>query len=289
MGYEPAKYFNDFLGFDTEAMGEYPLPLEISSSIRQAEAMLGQYITIGRVLANKVQKVIAPWYPDVLKPFADSSQTLDRAGRAYESLLAIQKMGEPIDVQTGLRLYKNMMLTSIGATQDKPGAVEFSLNLEEVFIVESQTVKGLHPDLKQQPQKSNMGRTQPEAKSAHTFRETLGGTFMIYEIPVSNEPIQEQLFTLFGKALKLTLYYNKISKNWQFDLFDINENKVITQMQGLAVNAPSLIEKNLPFIFTLSDKSRFGINSISQSELGERLLLYIVDKGFWYETIRQTT
>ncbi|AMG65493.1 TPA: hypothetical protein ACHWKL_004464 [Providencia stuartii] len=112
---------------------------------------------------------------------------------------------------------------------------------------------------------------------------------MIYEIPVSNEPIQEQLFTLFGKALKLTLYYNKISKNWQFDLFDINENKVITQMQGLAVNAPSLIEKNLPFILTLSDKSRFGINSISQSELGERLLLYIVDKGFWYETIRQTT
>lgn len=46
-----------------------------------------------------------------------------------------------------------MMLTSIGATQDKPGAVEFSLNLEEVFIVESQTAKGLHPDLKQQPQK----------------------------------------------------------------------------------------------------------------------------------------
>nr|WP_308410064.1 hypothetical protein [Providencia stuartii] len=183
VGYEPAKYFNDFLGFDTEAMGEYPLPLEISSSIRQAEAMLGQYITIGRVLANKVQKVIAPWYPDVLKPFADSSQTLDRAGRAYESLLAIQKMGEPIDVQTGLRLYKNMMLTSIGATQDKPGAVEFSLNLEEVFIVESQTVKGLHPDLKQQPQKSNMGRTQPEAKSAYTFRETLGGRSWFMKYP----------------------------------------------------------------------------------------------------------
>lgn len=63
--------------------------------------MLGQYITIGRVLANKVQKVIAPWYPDVLKPFADSSQTLDRAGRAYESLLAIQKMGSRLMYKQG--------------------------------------------------------------------------------------------------------------------------------------------------------------------------------------------
>ena len=111
---------------------------------------------------------------------------------------------------------------------------------------------------------------------------------MIYKIAVSNEPIQEQLFTVFGMNLRLTLYYNRLSKGWQFDLFDANSNRMITQMQGLAVNAPSLIEKNLPFIFLLSDKSRFGINAITQNELGERLLLYIVDKGVWHETIWQT-
>ncbi|MEX6314353.1 hypothetical protein AB6G19_12025 [Providencia manganoxydans] len=66
---------------------------------------------------------------------------------------------------------------------------------------------------------------------------------MIYKIPVSNEPIQEQLFTVFGMNLRLTLYYNQLSKGWQFDLFDANNNRMITQMQGLAVNAPSLIEK----------------------------------------------
>lgn len=111
---------------------------------------------------------------------------------------------------------------------------------------------------------------------------------MIYKIPVSNEPIQEQLFTVFGRDLRLTLYYNRISKGWQFDLFDTNNNLMLTQMQGLAVNAPSLIEKNVPFILMLSDKSSFGINAIAQSELGERLLLYIVDKGVWHETIWQT-
>ncbi|EPR6388086.1 phage baseplate plug family protein [Providencia stuartii] len=112
---------------------------------------------------------------------------------------------------------------------------------------------------------------------------------MIYEIPLSDEPIQEQLFSLFDMNLRLTLYYNPITHGWQFDLSDTDTNRLITQRQGLAVNAPSLLEKNLPFILMLADKSHFGINALYRRELGERLLLYIVDKGLWYEAIRATT
>ena len=112
---------------------------------------------------------------------------------------------------------------------------------------------------------------------------------MIYEIPVSSKPIQEQIFTLFDMNIRLTLYFNSVSKGWQFDLFDADKNKVITQRQGLAVNAPSLLEKNLPFILMLSDKSQFGINSVSRNELGNRLRLYIIDKEVWSEAIRTTT
>lgn len=111
---------------------------------------------------------------------------------------------------------------------------------------------------------------------------------MFYEIPVSNEPIQEQFFTLFNLNLRLTLYFNQITKGWQFDLFDMDSNKIITQRQGLAVNAPSLREKNLPFILMLLDKSKLGINAISRNELGERLRLYILDKEIWNEAIRTT-
>ncbi|HGN1344084.1 TPA: hypothetical protein ACKRMM_005925 [Pseudomonas aeruginosa] len=112
---------------------------------------------------------------------------------------------------------------------------------------------------------------------------------MIYEIPVSSNPIQEQIFTLFDMNIRLTLYFNSVSKGWQFDLFDADKNKVITQRQGLAVNAPSLLEKNLPFILMLSDKSQFGINSVSRNELGNRLRLYVIDKEVWREAIRTTT
>ncbi|WP_099075739.1 phage baseplate plug family protein [Proteus alimentorum] len=112
---------------------------------------------------------------------------------------------------------------------------------------------------------------------------------MIYEIPVSSKPSQEQIFILFDMNIRLTLYFNSVSKGWQFDLFDADKNRVITQRQGLAVNAPSLLEKNLPFILMLSDKSQFGINSVSQNELGNRLRLYVVDKEVWREAIRTTT
>lgn len=112
---------------------------------------------------------------------------------------------------------------------------------------------------------------------------------MIYEMLVSSKPIQEQIFTLFDMNIRLTLYFNSVSKGWQFDLFDADKNRVITQRQGLAVNAPSLLEKNLPFILMLSDKSQFGINSVSQNELGNRLRLYVVDKEVWREAIRTTT
>lgn len=112
---------------------------------------------------------------------------------------------------------------------------------------------------------------------------------MMYEIPVSSKPIQEQIFTLFDMNIRLTLYFNSVSKGWQFDLFDADKNKVITQRQGLAVNAPSLLEKNLPFILILSDKSQFGINSVSRNELGNRLRLYVIDKEVWREAIRTTT
>lgn len=110
---------------------------------------------------------------------------------------------------------------------------------------------------------------------------------MIYEIPLSDELIQEQSFSLFDMNLRLTLYYNPISHGWQFDLSDTN--RVITQRQGLAVNAPSLLEKNLPFILMLADKSHFGINALYRREFGERIQLYMIDKGLWYEAIRATT
>lgn len=109
---------------------------------------------------------------------------------------------------------------------------------------------------------------------------------MIYEIPVSPDEIQEQSFSIFGMNLRLTLYFNRISNGWQFDLLNTNSGEQITRMQGLAVNAPALLERRLPFVLVLSDGSGLGINSMRRSELGNRLILYAIETEVWREAIR---
>lgn len=166
VGYEPPQPIKHLTGLDTDLMSEYPLPLELSASLGQAQSMLSSYLSIGAAVQEKAAKVLAPWYPDSVNTSTDTSSTLDRVGRAYEGLLALQKKGEPIIVQTGIRLYTNMIITNISTTQDKPGSAEFTLTVEEIFIVENQTAQGLHPDLKGQPKKANKGRTQPTEKGS---------------------------------------------------------------------------------------------------------------------------
>ena len=66
-----------------------------------------------------------------------------RSRRAYDLLLELQKSGEPFDVQTGLRLYQNMVCKMVRTSQDKDssGALLFTATLREVLIVYTQVVK----------------------------------------------------------------------------------------------------------------------------------------------------
>lgn len=65
-----------------------------------------------------------------------------RSRRAFELLTELQKRAEPFDLQTGLKLYENMVCTSIRTSQDKDsaGALLFTAELREVIIVYTQVV-----------------------------------------------------------------------------------------------------------------------------------------------------
>lgn len=66
-----------------------------------------------------------------------------RAKQAFEMLHELQRLAEPFDVQTGFKLYENMVVTSIRTTQDKASANAFifSAELREVIIVYTETVE----------------------------------------------------------------------------------------------------------------------------------------------------
>lgn len=66
-----------------------------------------------------------------------------RSKKAFELLTDLQKKAEPFDLQTGLKLYKNMICKSIRTSQDKDTAnvLVFEATLREVLIVYTQAVK----------------------------------------------------------------------------------------------------------------------------------------------------
>ena len=89
-------------------------------------------------------------------PFASDA---GRSRRAYELLTELQKKAEPFDLQTGLKLYENMVCTSVRTSQDKDssGALLFTAELREVIVVYTQVVQ--YP-----PRKAGATKRQAGAK-----------------------------------------------------------------------------------------------------------------------------
>ncbi|MBD2796052.1 hypothetical protein ID856_05795 [Xenorhabdus sp. 18] len=164
VGYQPPQHFRRLIGGDLSVMDRFPIPLEIRAMTRQAESMVNRYLSSAESILEQVgyNRPLAPWLPSYKGRANDRSQTLDRIGTAYNDLLNLQKSGEPITVQTGLKQYNNMMLVSISITQMNDGSAEFNLTLREIFIVETQTAQGLMPSPKHAPSKKVMGKTQPK-------------------------------------------------------------------------------------------------------------------------------
>lgn len=63
-----------------------------------------------------------------------------RSRQAFEVLQLLQRTAEPFNVQTGLKLYKNMLVTGLRTSQDKDssGVLYFEAELREVIIVSTE-------------------------------------------------------------------------------------------------------------------------------------------------------
>lgn len=74
----------------------------------------------------------------------DSTGTgLTRAQQAYRSLVLIGDTLEPIDVQTGLDLKRNLIIERISSARNKDtsGALFFTMDLRQVIIVETEVLE----------------------------------------------------------------------------------------------------------------------------------------------------
>ena len=157
VGYEVnTPSIDSVLGYD---FPEYPLPMEVRVITEQAEKKLRQYYeSRNQTIEKTVNNVIADFLPDYQSPVLNNLSS-DRISDAYEKLLAIQRSGEPVTLQTNSRQYKNMVITSVGLTQKQNTVGEFIITFREIFIVETQIANGFKM---QKPKVRNLGKTQPQ-------------------------------------------------------------------------------------------------------------------------------
>jgi hypothetical protein len=108
-------------------------PVESGVVVSDHAFMLPVHVSISAGVTD------APLADSGLGPYGSDSRSI----KAMDLLTTLQRSAEPFDVQTGLKLYKNMICTNLKTSQDKDtsGALIFVADLREVIIVNTQTVK----------------------------------------------------------------------------------------------------------------------------------------------------
>ncbi|KUZ70668.1 hypothetical protein WI38_32920 [Burkholderia ubonensis] len=89
-------------------------------------------------------RALAPWLPDFSSWIAgDVSASENRIGQIHDALLALQKRGSPVEVQTMSRLYEDMLLKTVAMQQSSVHGAVLTVTCRRIFIVETKRASGL--------------------------------------------------------------------------------------------------------------------------------------------------
>ncbi|SFC86219.1 phage baseplate protein [Pragia fontium] len=117
--------------------------------------------------AKEAKHAITPWSPDNSQAWLkDRSVKSNRIERIYDDFLALQKLGQTIEITTGIKHYKNMLIESLSVSQSSEGFADFSITAREVFIVQSKVINGVGIILKNEKQLSGRAASQGCAKTS---------------------------------------------------------------------------------------------------------------------------
>lgn len=98
---------------------------------------------------------------------------------------------------------------------------------------------------------------------------------VLYQIPVTQFPYQEQTFEFNGVKIRLTLRFNSIGRFWAVDVFEPINRKQICKGMSLVCGVPLLNRTPQGYFFWLIDESGANLDPMSLSDLGTRCLLHI--------------
>lgn len=124
-------------------LNHLPFPCAVVTRTAQTIAKARRLMSQATGMLQTVNKArqIAPFLPDFGLNQWIGSDGDNRVQKCYADLLACQKSGETIDIQTGIRLYQNMLIQSIGVNQSQDGSATFTITAREIIIVDTQTAQ----------------------------------------------------------------------------------------------------------------------------------------------------
>ena len=124
-----------------------PMAVSFVTTTAQTQAYASRALTSysgpGASLVSGATRSLAPWLPGLSDMASDLTGASSRVQRIYDSLLRLQKSGETINIQTGLRLYKSMLIAMLSAVEEKRGSARITIAARELFVVETQTISGV--------------------------------------------------------------------------------------------------------------------------------------------------
>ena len=151
----------------TDFLNNFPFPAPIltntAQTIARANQAISQVKNIAAAVAESINaaRQLAPWLPDFgLDSFLGESS--GRVQQCYADLLRVQKSGETITIQTGIKRYEDMLIEGISVRQTNDGSAEFTITTRQILIVDTQSVA---TTAKSQSGKKKNEKTSPAGKA----------------------------------------------------------------------------------------------------------------------------
>lgn len=165
-------------------LNNFPFPVPVITQTSQTIARAGRVISQAAGVYSQVTGVvnqvraIAPFLPDFgLGGLLDSGVGDSRVQKCYADLIACQKSGETIEIQTGIHLYKDMMIQSISVNQSQDGSATFTITAREIFIVSTQSSQSSGSSNGKGGNKtSTIGKTKSGRAAVQSASKTQQGT-----------------------------------------------------------------------------------------------------------------
>ena len=99
-----------------------------------------------------------------------------RVQKCHADLLASQKSGETIEIQTGIHLYKDMLIESISVSQSQDGSATFTITAREIFVVNTQSSSSGNSNKSGSNGSSTAGKTKSGRAAKQSASKTQQGT-----------------------------------------------------------------------------------------------------------------